>query len=115
MLLTQKNIKNMDFKKNILTRILALICLAGLIIGFRVTVSHLENTVSGSERIPLGVTWSSYAILLALFVGFLQISVSITRWKKLTTLDKFIPVIILISFFILFFSFLHEWVLMNFS
>ncbi len=88
----------MDFKKNILTKALALICLTGWIFGF--VLASLDTSGLGTALLYLWV------ILPASIVGLFQIIISARRWKKLTILDKVIFVIILAGLSFLYLCFL---------
>ena len=76
-----------DWKKNILTKILAVIYFGGLIFGYTWIYSgDMNGEFAGLAIFFIYVL----TIFPASFMGFIQILISIIRWKKLATLDKII-------------------------
>ncbi len=103
----------MDWKKNTLTRVTALIYFVGFAIVFYLVLSIADPSASGGEGV-LGqiayVVLSAFGIIIPtvfvgtmLISGFIQIGFSIVRWKKLTIIDKVIFAIMLVSFLFVFF------------
>ena len=90
---SEEVVRQIDWKRNILTKVLALICFAGWVFGLAWgrLVADQEFSVVGGMLILFWV------ILPAGIIGFTQIIISAIRWKKLTILDKIISIILLVG------------------
>lgn len=103
----------MDFKKNTLTRVTALIYFVCFAIIFYLVVNIADSSAAGGGGV-LGqiayVVIGAFGIIIPivfagtmLITGFMHIGFSIVRWKELTITDKVIFAIMLVSFLSLFF------------
>lgn len=98
----------MDFKKNTLTRVTALIYFVGFAIVFYLVLNIADPSASGGGGVlgqiayvvvsAFGIIMPTVFVGIMLISGFIQIGFSIVMWKELTTLDKVIFGIILASF-----------------
>lgn len=98
----------MDFKKNTLTRVTALIYFVGFAIVFYLVLNIADSSVAGGGGVlgqiayvvvsAFGITIPVLFMGTMLITGFMQIGFSIVRWKKLTIADKVIFAIMLVSF-----------------
>ncbi len=98
----------MDFKKNTLTRVTALIYFVGFAIAFYLVLNIADTSAAGGAGV-LGqiayVVIGTFGIIIPivfagtmLISGFMQVGFSIVRWKELTNVDKVIFAIMLVSF-----------------
>lgn len=102
---------NIGWKKNNLTRVMAVICLVGWTSGLLLLLLG-GSSPEGDFFATIGAYF--YFIFPASLVGSSQISISIRRWKELTTLDKVIFVIIAVGVFCSFVPFFNTRILSNF-
>ncbi len=97
---------NIGWKRNNLTRVMAVICLAGWIMGLLLLLLG-GSSPEGDFFAAIGAYL--YFIFPASIVGFFQIFISVRRWKKLTALDKVIFVIIVAGALCSFVPFFKLW------
>ncbi len=98
----------MNFKKNTLTRVTALIYLVGFAIVFYLVLRIADPSAAGGGGVFGQIAYvviGAFGIIIPfvfmgvmLISGFMQIGFSIVKWKELTTLDKVVFGIILVSF-----------------